>query len=103
MSDPKAAVRRAIHSIDKNSPTAVARALGHGMKRQHIEHWFKVGRVPADRVALLAQVSGVPVWELCPNDWFVIFPMLVNQEGAPAVPLQQQGLARADGPDEGLR
>lgn len=87
MKEPKHPVLRAIHRIHPDSPTAVARLLGHGVLRQHVEHWVRVRRIPADRVALVSQYSGVPVWELRPTDWFVIFPMLVGTEGAPEVPL----------------
>ena len=30
-----------------NSPTALADAIGNGVKRQSIEHWMRVGSIPS--------------------------------------------------------
>jgi DNA-binding transcriptional regulator YdaS (Cro superfamily) len=56
-----------------NSPTKMARAIGHGVIRQHIEHWLKMGRVPADKAPDVMLATGVKVDELCPGvNWAAV-------------------------------
>jgi DNA-binding transcriptional regulator YdaS (Cro superfamily) len=55
------------------SPTKMARAIGKGVIRQHIEHWLKTGIVPADRAPDVMTATGVPVDELCPGvNWSAV-------------------------------
>lgn len=61
-----------------DSPTKLAKALGNGVVRQQVEHWVKVGRVPAayapdvERVARALGIQAV-CEELCPGvSWSVL-------------------------------
>jgi DNA-binding transcriptional regulator YdaS (Cro superfamily) len=40
-----------------NSPTKVAAALGEPVQRQHVEHWLRAGRVPAERCPLIERAT----------------------------------------------
>jgi len=35
--------------------------------QQHIWHWLRVGRIPAEHVRLIEGVTGVPSHRLCPD------------------------------------
>lgn len=83
-------VRQAIFAAGR-SPSAVAAALrarGSRVKRQHVEHWLKAGKIPPAEAALLERVGGRMVcrWDLFPDDWHRIWPELKGAEGAPPVP-----------------
>lgn len=79
------AVQRALNVFD-GSPTKLAAALGDGVLRQHVEHWLKAGKVPEQHCFAVTQLTQVPVWELRPDDWHRIWPMLIGTKGAPKVP-----------------
>lgn len=90
MTDPTSPIQRALAKFD-NSPTKLAAAIGRGVLRQHVEHWLKPGRsVPEKHVRALHELTGVPCWEFCPDDWYSIWPDLIGAPGAPAVPEQPQ-------------
>jgi len=47
-----------------DSPTKFAAALGETVLRQHVEHWVKADRVPADKCPLIERATrekGQPV------------------------------------------
>lgn len=51
-------------AVFDNSPTKFANALGEGVLRQHVEHWIKADRVPADKCPLIERATrehGQPV------------------------------------------
>lgn len=57
------------------SPSKLAAAIDGEVKvtRQHVEHWRKTGKVPADKAPDVQRVSGVPVELLCPGvNWGVV-------------------------------
>ena len=84
---PRSAIQRGLDKFD-GSPTKLADAMGDGVLRQHVEHWAKSNRVPERCGARFALVTGIPLWELYPNDWHRIFPMVVGTKGAPKVPAE---------------
>jgi hypothetical protein len=84
------AIQRGLDKFD-GSPTKLAAAMEGGVLRQHVEHWIKSNRVPEKSGARFAEVTGVPLWELYPNDWHRIFPMMVGTKGAPRVPVDRSG------------
>lgn len=48
----------------ENSPSKLAAAIGDKVLRQHVEHWLKAGRVPAERCAEVAAVTGIALERL---------------------------------------
>lgn len=68
-------------------PTGLARIVGAGAKRQHVEYWRQAGRVPPQAVkTLVAACNGVVrEWDLCPDDWMRIWPDLIDANGAPKI------------------
>jgi hypothetical protein len=72
------AVQRAVDFFD-GSPSKMAAALGGGVRRQHVEHWLKSGRIPTEHCAAVHVLTGVPRWELRPEDWDRIWPELTAQ------------------------
>ena len=42
------------------SPSALARAIGGGVKRQNVESWVRTGRVPEAQCPAVERLSGVP-------------------------------------------
>lgn len=81
----RSAVQRALDRFD-GSPTKMAAALGGDVKRQHIEHWLKAGRVPPEHCPAVSDLTGVALWDLRPDDWYRIWPMVIDKKGAPEVP-----------------
>lgn len=59
----KTGIQRAVELFG-NSPTKLAAAVGHGVVRQHVEHWLSVGRVPAEKCPEVAVTTGVALEEL---------------------------------------
>lgn len=55
----KTGIQRAVESFD-NSPSKMAKAVGHGVLRQHVEHWLKTGRVSAEKCPEVAAATGIP-------------------------------------------
>ena len=50
------------------SPTKLANAIiGGTVLRQHVEHWLKAGKVPADKAPEVEIATGVPCESLCPG------------------------------------
>ena len=86
----RSAIQRGLDKFD-GSPTKLAAAMGGDVLRQHVEHWVKSNRVPERCGARFAEVTGIPLWELYPNDWHRIFPMVVGTKGAPKVPAEPTG------------
>ena len=80
----KTGIQRAVELFG-NSPTKLAAAVGHGVVRQHVEHWLSVGRVPAEKCPEVAVTTGVALEEL--NDkvnWGLVRGETVAQKtGAP--------------------
>ena len=56
-------ITQAVAKFD-NSPSRLAAAIGKPVLRQHIEHWLKAGRVPAERCAEVSSVTGIPLERL---------------------------------------
>ena len=82
---PPSGIQKAVARVD-GSPTKTAAAIGGSVLRQHIEHWMKVGRVPAEHAPALSRCADVPLWELRPDDWHRIWPELIGAAGAPSTP-----------------
>jgi hypothetical protein len=80
----------------EGSPTVMAKALdnpvGRRVLRQHVEHWVKGERIPDRFVRQVHDMTGgkVPVWESCPTDWWLQWPDLRGQPGAPDVPKEPE-------------
>lgn len=74
MSDQQSAVHEAM-AVLGDSPTAMAKALseyGEPVSRQNVEHWLKVGRVPAERAPSVEDLTrkagrAIPCERLCPG------------------------------------
>lgn len=65
------------------SPVTVAQ-WASGLKTPHASRAFAIE---------LATGGAVKRWDLRPNDWHLIWPQLIGQEGAPAVPEAAQARA----------
>lgn len=66
-------IERALAQFE-GSPTKMAKALGKAtVQRQHVEHWSKAGRVPAEHAPDVERVTGIPCEQLCPGvNWGVL-------------------------------
>ena len=63
-------------SLCDNSPTKLAAAIGNGVLRQHVEHWIKAQKVPADKAPDVMVATGVPIDQLCPGpNWGAVLKM----------------------------
>lgn len=65
------------------SPTALARAIGGDVQRQHVEYWIKAGQgVPVPHCAAVEQaLSGaITRRQLQPDVWHRVWPELVTDE-----------------------
>ena len=64
------------------SPTAMARAVGGDVQRQHVEHWLKQGAVPVPHCAAVEAATGGAVTrrQLQPDVWHRVWPELVTAE-----------------------
>lgn len=68
----KTGIEQALEKFD-NSPTKLANAIGGTVIRQHIEHWLKAGKVPAEKAPNVEAATGIPAESLCPDtDWALI-------------------------------
>jgi hypothetical protein len=68
----KTGIEQALEKFD-NSPTKLAQAIGGTVIRQHIEHWLKAGKVPADKAPDVMVASGISVDLLCPEaNWAAV-------------------------------
>jgi hypothetical protein len=75
--EQKSGIELALEKFE-NSPTKLATAVGSSVIRQHVEHWLKSGRVPADKAPDVMVASGVPVDLLCPEtNWAAVREMQV--------------------------
>jgi len=69
MATKKSGIQRALEMYEGKS-TALAAAIGAGVSRQNVEHWLSINRVPHERCARVALVTGIPLQELNPvHDW----------------------------------
>lgn len=75
-------VARAIRALDGS--VQAARTLGVE-RYQTVQSWVREGRVPANYAPAVADATGVPLWELRPEDWHRIWPELIGNDGAPVV------------------
>lgn len=71
------------------TPSSLAAAIGMGIKRQNVEHWLKVDRVPERHAAAVEALLGVPRWELFPGTWYRVWPELIGADGAPPVAAEE--------------
>lgn len=62
----KSGIEQALELFD-GSASKMAAAVGAGVIRQHIEHWSKAGKVPADRAPAVEAATGIPVEVLAPD------------------------------------
>lgn len=78
----KAAALAAALAHFGGSPTAMARAIGGGILRQHVEHWVSQGGVPVPHCAAVEAATGGRVTrrQLQPDVWHRIWPELVTDE-----------------------
>jgi len=75
--EQKNGIELALEKFD-NSPTKLAQAVGGSVIRQHVEHWIKAGRVPADKAPDVMVASGIDVDLLCPEtNWRAVREMAV--------------------------
>lgn len=91
--DSQDSVRRAIKAAamrNGGSLSALAVRLGGCIKRQNVEYWMRTGRLPEKFAAGIERESEVARWEMFPSTWHLVWPELINAEGAPAVPGQQE-------------
>lgn len=71
----KTGIELALEKFD-NSPTKLAQAVAGLVLRQHVEHWLKAGKVPADKAPDVMLASGVSVDLLCPDtNWMAVREM----------------------------
>lgn len=91
----RSGVQRALDKFG-GSPTKMAAAIGGDVKRQHVEHWLKSGRVPPEHCQCVSELTGEPLWELRPNDWHRIWKMLVGTKGAPRIPATSDVFGKLD-------
>lgn len=69
MATKKSGIQRALEMYEGKS-TALAAAIGAGVSRQNVEHWLSINRVPHERCARVAIVTGIPLKDLNPlHDW----------------------------------
>lgn len=72
----------------ENSPTKLANAIGGTVLRQHVEHWLKAGRVPADKAPDVEAATGISVEMLCPEtNWSVVRGIPAPASAAPSQPV----------------
>lgn len=55
----KTGIQEALDKFD-GSPSRLAAACGNGVKRQHVEHWRRSGRVPPGVTPIVSAATGVP-------------------------------------------
>ena len=73
--ESKTGIELALEKFD-NSPTKLANAVGGSVIRQHVEHWLKAKKVPADKAPDVMVASGVMVDLLSPDtNWEAVREM----------------------------
>lgn len=91
----KSGIQRAVEAFD-GSPSKLAKAVGHGVLRQHVEHWLKIGRVSAERCPEVSFTTGISCeelndkvnWELVRTGCSLDAAELIG-EGTPAEPAKE--------------
>lgn len=86
----ESAVGRAIRLL--GGPVKAARSLGIE-RYQTVQSWVREARVPAPYAPAVADLTGVSVWELRPDDWHRVWPMLIGTDGAPQPPESEKQAA----------
>lgn len=72
-------IQRAINRFD-GSPSKLAAAVGGDVRRQHVEHWLKAGRVPMDKCAAVSKASGVSCYDLNDDvDWTLLTEVMAAE------------------------
>lgn len=66
---------------------ALASKIGVG--QSVVSNWRARGAVPPEHCAAIHGATGVPRWDLRPDDWHRIWPELIGAEGAPPVPAEE--------------
>ena len=80
----KTGVEKALALFD-GSPTAMARAVGYGVLRQHVQNWLKAGRVPAERCPEVYAATKVPLDQLNKETrWHLIRGVLAGRKSTKA-------------------
>lgn len=70
-------------SLFDNSPTKLAAAIGNGVLRQHVEHWVKAQKVPAEKAPDVMVATGIPIDRLCPGtNWDAVRKMRKQAKAA---------------------
>ncbi len=83
--ESKSGIELALEKFE-NSPTKLAAAVGGSVIRQHVEHWAKAKKVPADKAPDVMVASGIPVDLLCPDaNWGAVRAMPSRKQPAKAV------------------
>lgn len=84
--ETKTGIHRAVERFD-NSPSKLAAACSlPGVRRQHVEHWLRAGRVPAAHAPTVERVAQVPCEDLCPGtDWAYLRGTPAPEDEAPHV------------------
>lgn len=75
-----------------HSQSALAKLLG--VAPSFVNQWVNGDRpVPIPTCVLIEQATNGAVrrWDLRPDDWWKIWPELINAEGAPEVPAHAEG------------
>lgn len=71
-------------SEERGGISATAAELG--VSKGVLWAWIARGQVPAERCSEVAALLGMQRHELRPDDWHRIWPELIGQPGAPAIP-----------------
>jgi DNA-binding transcriptional regulator YdaS (Cro superfamily) len=94
MNTVQLAVRRACDDPKVKTQANLARllsaAVGRRVSSVRVQQWLSGKRpVPPHLCPAIEALTEqrVRCWELCPDDWHLIWPALVGTPGAPAVPV----------------
>jgi DNA-binding transcriptional regulator YdaS (Cro superfamily) len=94
MSPVQLAVRRACDDPNVKSAANLARlltlAIGRRVSAVRVQQWLSGRRpVPAHCAPAIERITEARVrcWDLCPEDWHLLWPNLVGVADAPAVPV----------------
>jgi hypothetical protein len=83
--EKKTGIELALEKFD-NSPTKLAHAIEGSVIRQHVEHWLKAGKVPAEKAPDVMVASGVAVELLCPDtNWAAVRAVNATTTATPEV------------------
>lgn len=84
----KTGIQRAVDSFE-GSPSKLAKAVGHGVLRQHVEHWLKTGRVSAEKCPVVFAATGIACEDL--NDQVNWELVRTGVQESPAEPAKAEG------------